>query len=112
MIRTTDILTRISEEQYRNRRETELLSVIINGIFKTVVFVKIEDKCYIAIGETSAYDAACYWKSALRTGLLLINTKTADWYEVTKDEGNAIYAKIRNTAKIAKNGHPYYKWVF
>ena len=110
MKRTLNILRNMTNERYANIKEKEILSVIIDSQFKTIVFVKDEDRCYIAIGDTTPYEAKCYWNNASITGLGLINTSTAAWYEVSKDEGNAIYAEILATKKTGKNGKPFYRW--
>ena len=89
--------------------ESELLSVIINGEFKTIVFYKLDGKNYIIIGNTSAYNAACYWNSASVTGISLIEG-TGEWYETTEEESNAIYEKVAATQKTNKKGRPYYKF--
>ena len=98
-----------SRNDWDNRKETEILSVLINGEFKTVVFVKMAGRCFIVIGDTDAYTAAMYWNSYSVNGLTLIRSNE-EWYETTKEEGNAIYAKIMATQKTSKNGRPYYRY--
>lgn len=90
--------------------EKELLSVLVNGEFKTVVFCKLDGKHYIIIGNTSAYKAICYWNNASVTGYSLIEG-TGDWYETTEEESEAVYQKIVATEKLNKKGRPYYKFV-
>lgn len=89
--------------------EEALLSVIINGEFKTVVFYKLDGKYYIIIGNTSAYRAACYWNSASISGYALIEG-TGEWYATSESENAAIYNEIISTKKISKKGKPYYKF--
>lgn len=90
--------------------EKELLSVIISGEFKTVVFCKLDGKYYIIIGDTTAYNASCYWNNCSVSGYALIEG-TGDWYETTENESEAVYRQIMSTRKIStKNGRPYYRY--
>lgn len=91
--------------------EMEIVSVLINGEFKTVVFRKQDGKCYIIIGNSSAYDIACYYNNYSRRGYQLISG-AGEWYEVEKTEGNMIYKSILSSQKISKKGRPYYRWNF
>lgn len=84
--------------------ETTLNPVIVNGEYRAVVFVKADDKCFIVIGKTTAYD------KSYKTGLAM--THNNEWYEVSKDEGNEIYKRIRATKKISKKGNEFYKFDF
>lgn len=97
--------------EHNLEQEDVLLSVIINGEFKTMVFYKIDGENYIIIGDTSAYKAACYWNSASVTGYSLIEG-IGEWYETTEEESAAIYKKVAATQKINKKGRPYYRFSF
>lgn len=98
---------------FRNPRDfeqTALLSVKIGTEFKTVVFVKLfQTECYVVIGDTTAYDATCYWNNGAKDGIALI-TKNEEWYSCSASEGNAIYKNIIKTKKISRIGRPYYFW--
>ncbi len=89
--------------------EDELLSVIINGEFKTVVFCRIDEDYYMVIGNTSAYKAACYWNSTSVTGLTLIEG-AGEWYTTSKEENEMLYKKILATKRKNKKGRPYYRF--
>ena len=84
--------------------ETTFDTVIVNGEYRAVVFVKIDDNCFIVIGKTSAYD------KSYKTGLAM--THANEWYEVTKNEGNEIYKKIKATQRTSKKGNVFYRFDF
>lgn len=107
MIKTTPVI--LESIVGHDIKEKELLSVIIDGKFKTVVFYKLDSQNYIIIGNTSAYNAACYWNNASVTGFSLIEG-TGDWYETTEEESEAIFQQIVSTGKINKKGRPYYRF--
>ena len=84
--------------------ETTFDTVIVNGEYRAIIFVKIDDNCFIVIGKTSAYD------KSYKTGLSM--TYDNEWYEVTKNEGNEIYKKIKSTQRTSKKGNIFYKFDF
>lgn len=84
--------------------ETTFDTVIVNGEYRAVIFVKVDDNCFIVIGKTSAHD------KSYKTGLAM--THNNEWYEVNKSEGNEIYKKIKATQKTSKKGNVFYKFDF
>lgn len=84
----------------------EIIPVIMNGTMKAIVFVKVDDKCYIVIGDTSPYKVNCYRNNKELSGLALIDG-CGIWHEVEKDEGNAIYKKIIGTKTLTNNRITY-----
>ena len=83
--------------------EMTIWSVIINGEFKNVVFLKLDGNCYILIGDNDRYSEVCGMSG-------LASTIHCKWYETTKEEGNTIYKKIIATKRTSKRGTPYYRW--
>lgn len=95
------------EMLYHDLDSIVLMSVIVDGVFKTIVFQKVDDRCYIVVGETGPYRATLYRNGAV-DGVTAIDAEDG-WFEVTREVGNTIYKKIKATKRMTKNGRPYYR---
>lgn len=78
-------------------------SVLINKEFKNVIFLKLDGKYYILIGDNDRYSEVCGMSG-------LGSTVNTEWYETTKEEGNRIYKEIKSTQKTSKRGNLYYRF--
>ena len=101
------------QEEYKNLKNSveeyeTILSVLINGDFKSVAFVKVVDKHYIVIGDTSAYRAAMYRTASI--GCVQAIECNEEWFEVTKEESDKIKNEIYASKKMNKKGYPYYRF--
>ena len=85
--------------------DTFIEDVLVNGEWKMVGFQKVDDSCFILIGIRN-------WATRWTARSLNEAIRNEKWYEVTKEEGNAIFKAILKSKKRSKKGKIYYKWDF
>lgn len=85
--------------------DTWIENVIVNKEWHMVGFQKVDDKCFVLIGNRNS--STRY--TAMNLHEAIINET---WYEVTKTEGNSIYKSIINSKRISKAGKEYYIYNF
>lgn len=100
-------------EDYRNSYFTHkhdlsdnwIENVLVNGEWKMVGFQKVDEMCFILIGERN-------WATRYTATSLSEAIRREDWYEVTKEEGNEIFKQILKSKKTSKKGKTYYTYNF
>ena len=96
-----------SNWEMENFKEEVVDSVLINGEFHLVSFLRIRDRYFIVIGTCDSYT---YRFNEYRGCIGVDIFQNEQWFSVTKDEGNRIYLEIMRSKKLSKKGNPYYRW--